>query len=76
MAIEGATNGQKLNINPEITELLGHEKLVYFTFQNEQIVASIPPEIEACEGIPLILSLQLEKVSYFDPQTEKNILYS
>jgi multiple sugar transport system ATP-binding protein len=66
---------QSLTITPEIIEVLGHEKLVHFTFQDQALVASLPPDSEVTEGQPLTLGVHLSKVSYFDPAGEGNILY-
>lgn len=67
---------QAVTVTPEIVETLGHEKLVHFVLQGQSLVASLPPDFEVTEGEPLALYMHLDKVSYFDPETRRNVFAS
>jgi multiple sugar transport system ATP-binding protein len=66
--------GQSISVTPDLVELLGAEKLVHFTFEGQTVVSSLPADLEISENKSLGLILQLEKLSYFDPDTQLNIL--
>ncbi len=67
-------NQQLVTITPDLIEILGHEKLVHFTLEGKPLVASLPPDMPVNEGQPLELGIAMDKVSYFDPQTELNLM--
>ncbi len=71
---EGNPPGQPVTLTPEIIESLGHETWVHFNLQGQSVAASLPPDLQISEGQPITLSLQLDKASYFDPQTTLNLI--
>lgn len=66
---------QAVSIQPDIIEVLGYEKLVHFSLGGEAMVASLPPDLPVSEGAPLPVGINLQDVSYFDPETEQNIRF-
>jgi len=69
-----APHSQTLTVKPEIIETLGPEKLLHFTFEDQAMVASIPPDTSAEVDNQLTLAIDLNKATYFDPDNQSNIL--
>ncbi len=65
---------QAIEVIPDIVETLGYEKLIHFSFENQSMGAVLPMDHPIVESKPLTLYLNLSKCSFFDPQTQRNIL--
>lgn len=62
----------KLTAEVEISEMLGSEKIAYFSLQGEKCSAKLPPDFEI--GNTIELSLSIDNMLFFDKETGENIL--
>ncbi len=58
----------------ETVELVGVEKLVHFTFQNEKMIAKVKNTKEIIEGETMYFDFDLKYFHIFDKETELTIL--
>ena len=76
---EHVTNGRKngssapVTLTVDIAEPMGSESLVYLKTATGNLIARIPGELLFHSGEQVTVQLDLEKVSLFDPETEKVI---
>lgn len=64
----------KIKINIELAEPLGNETYIYFNIDNKQIIARINIDREMRVGSELELSLNQEKIHFFDGDSGKSLL--
>lgn len=58
----------------EVNELLGHECILHGTLANQPLVAKVNARVEANPHQTIDLAMDLSKVHFFDPETEKSII--
>ena len=58
----------------EVVELLGHEFILHGKFGTQDIKAKVPARVEAKAHETLELAMDLSKVHFFDPESEKKIV--
>ena len=61
----------KFNVDVDITELLGSEKIVYFNIGNKKCSAKLPADFNV--GKTIELSIKPEDLYLFDKETGKRI---
>ena len=72
---EKMNNGEyKITVKPEIVEMTGGERLVYFDINNSKCVAKLPIDYKVDDKIDL--KLAVKDMYFFDKDTEENLLYS
>lgn len=62
----------KFNVEVDISEMLGSEKIAYFNIQGAKCSAKLPPDYEIGETIELALTP--DNMLFFDKETGENIL--
>lgn len=69
--------GDYVSIEAEVytVETLGRENIVTLIVGNSQVKAIVPPVVEPKPGSRIYISIEEDKVMYFDPKTEINIEY-
>lgn len=63
-----------INVNVDYTEFLGHEVLVHFKIGKNNMVARINPNSTIKANDKIKISLNINKVHYFDKETQKTII--
>ena len=63
----------KLEIIPQLIELLGSEKLVHFNFGEKKFCAKLPQDFKLEENKAIALPFDIEKAFLFNPKTEQRI---
>lgn len=58
----------------EVSELLGHEFILHGRFGNQRIEAKVAARIETRPHEEIELAMDLSKIHFFDPETEKTII--
>ncbi len=66
--------GHGLKVKVEVTELLGSDLNVYFTFRGRQYIAKADGNVELEFNQDLHISFDTAKIHLFDKETEKSIL--
>lgn len=66
---------QGLKVKVEVTELLGSDLNVYFTYKEKQYIAKEDSHVELEFNQTLYVSFEGEKIHLFDKETEKSILF-
>ncbi|MDD6276035.1 MAG: sugar ABC transporter ATP-binding protein, partial [Clostridia bacterium] len=64
--------GKILNVKIEVSELMGNETNLYFDYDGEKIIASVPAE-EADDNITEI-AVKTDKIHLFDPNSTARII--
>ncbi|MED4455836.1 sn-glycerol-3-phosphate ABC transporter ATP-binding protein UgpC [Metabacillus fastidiosus] len=62
-----------IKVNVDIAELLGAEKILYFSVQNQSLIARVNPDLLIRPGEAIELVLDMEKAHFFDTKTEIRI---
>lgn len=57
-------------------EMLGHEVHMYFAYPEKDFSARLSSDVKGDIGDRMILYMDMDKVHFFDKETEKNIFYS
>lgn len=70
-----AEEGKGLKVHVEVTELLGSDLNVYFTFKGKQYIAKEDSHVELEFNQTLYITFDGPKIHLFDKATEKSILY-
>ena len=73
IAIVDTINPNTFNINVELSELLGHELIVYTDIAGQKIIIKIPAHREISVGDKLIVEFDKSKVHFFDLDTQRVI---
>ena len=60
-------------VKVSVAELLGNEYYVHFTLGEGEVIAKIPAETPIANGSMIKVRFLLDKVHFFDPETEKAI---
>ncbi|MDH8676824.1 sn-glycerol-3-phosphate ABC transporter ATP-binding protein UgpC [Fusibacter bizertensis] len=68
--------GQGLKVKVEVTELLGSDLNVYFSYKGRQYIAKEDAHVELEFNQELHVSFNSEKIHLFDKESEKSILAS
>jgi len=72
VVVEKSTEGKTFAAKVEVVEPLGAEILMYVsTDQNPSIIVRTPPHFDFHVGDPVELEPALEKIHFFDTETEK-----
>ena len=71
--IVDAINPNTFNIDVELSELLGHELIVYTDIAGQKIIIKIPAHREISVGDKLIVEFDKSKVHFFDFDTQRVI---
>jgi multiple sugar transport system ATP-binding protein len=69
-----AVEGQSITARVEVVEPLGAEILLYVSTKQHQITVRIPPHFEFHVGDTAIFKPAMEKVHFFDQETENSII--
>lgn len=62
-----------VDINIKFVEMLGSEKLLHFDLNGFQITAKLPSDFVVPSNMKTTLSLNMDKVIFFDPETNNRI---
>ncbi|MGG3926976.1 sn-glycerol-3-phosphate ABC transporter ATP-binding protein UgpC [Metabacillus fastidiosus] len=62
-----------IKVNVDIAELLGAEKILYFSVQSQSLIARVNPDLLIRPGEEIELVLDMEKAHFFDAKTEIRI---
>jgi multiple sugar transport system ATP-binding protein len=63
-----------IRVTVSVTEQLGHSLLVYGTVDGVQVVASVDPHRSVEVGSTMNLSLNLDTLHVFEPETQETLL--
>ena len=66
--------GTGLKVKVEVTELLGSDSNIYFTFRDKQYIAKEDGSIDLKFGQEINIAFDNEKIHLFDKETEQSIL--
>jgi multiple sugar transport system ATP-binding protein len=69
----GVSKEHRLTAVIQVIEHLGSENLLYFRVGGRMVAAKVNPETQACTGQSKTFVLDLNKVHFFDAQTEQRI---
>ncbi len=72
--VEGPREGETFGAKVEVVEPLGSEILLYVSTSRHQIIVKVPPRYEFKVGDTVHLRPDMEKIHFFDIETEKAIL--
>ncbi|MBN1857605.1 sn-glycerol-3-phosphate ABC transporter ATP-binding protein UgpC [Candidatus Bipolaricaulota bacterium] len=74
--LSGPVDGEKnaLRIQVTVTEQLGHSLLVYGECGGQQVVASLDPHSKVDVDTSILLSVNLQTIHLFDPETEATLI--
>lgn len=64
-----------LNVKVEVTELLGSDLNVYFSFKGRQYIAKADAHVELHFNQNIFVAFDMDKIHLFDKETEKSILF-
>lgn len=64
-----------LNVKVEVTELLGSDLNVYFSFKGRQYIAKADAHVELKFNQNISVAFDMDKLHLFDKETEKSILF-
>ena len=68
-----ANNSVKVDVRLEVVEPMGNEIFLYFTIDSSQFVARIPARKKPEPNTTKTLSIDLNKLHFFDADSEKSI---
>jgi multiple sugar transport system ATP-binding protein len=68
---ENIQQGNCLKIEPDLIEMLGSEKLVYFKINDRKHCAKLSSDFEVKQNLEICLSINIDKILLFDKETEK-----
>ena len=72
--VEGPREGETFSAKVEVVEPLGSEILLYVSTSKHQLTVKLPPRFEVKVGDTVNLKIAMDKVHFFDIETEKAIL--
>jgi multiple sugar transport system ATP-binding protein len=64
----------QIEIVVDVAELLGAETNIYTTINDSNIVASVDARADVSIGDKLTLGLDMNKIHFFDPQSEQRLV--
>ncbi len=70
----GIDNSFKINVTIDMSEMMGAELYIHFTFAGEKLIARIPSRISADAGKKIQLAFDLNKIHLFDFDSGKSLL--
>ncbi len=70
----GIDNAFKINVNVEMSEMMGAELYVYFTYAGEKMIARVPSRVAVDTGMKIELAIDLNKIHLFDSDSGKSLL--
>ncbi len=73
--IKVETSGKGLKVKVEVTELLGSDLNVYFSYKGKQYIAKEDSNIDIEFNQEIAITFDSNKLHFFDKETEKSILY-
>lgn len=73
--IKVEASGKGLKVKVEVTELLGSDLNVYFTYKDKQYIAKEDSNIELEFNQEIFITFDSNKLHFFDKETEKSILF-
>ena len=68
-------SGKGLKVKVEVTELLGSDLNVYFSYKGKQYIAKEDSNIDLEFNQEIAITFDSNKLHFFDKETEKSILY-
>ncbi len=69
----GDTRGSTLTASVDVVEPLGAETHVYVTVGSNQLIAKVAPDVDVRVGTEITLAPNMERVHYFDMETEASL---
>jgi len=72
--VDGQTNAVSIPASVDVVEYLGNEELIHAQTEGTEIVAVIPSERRVKAGSQVNLSLPLDRLYVFDPETEQALV--
>lgn len=63
-----------IEVNVEVTELMGAETYLYLDMEGQQLIARVDPRTTAKQGDTLKIAFDINKIHLFDKETEQVIL--
>ena len=72
-AFPAYSENSTVNLEVDVTELMGATTMVYTTLEGQNLVASIDSQTEVRAGETIELSFDMKKVHFFDIETENRI---
>ncbi len=67
------TRGSTLTASVDVVEPLGAETHVYVTVGSNQLIAKVAPDVDVRVGTEIALTPNMERVHYFDMETEASL---
>ena len=67
-------NGETLKANVEVVEPMGSEVYLYIDVAGQTLTVRIDTDFEPAVNAPIVLDIDMEKVHFFDKDTEKTIV--
>ncbi|WP_102348041.1 ABC transporter ATP-binding protein [Bacillus sp. Marseille-P3661] len=68
-----ASRGSTIKINVDVTELTGAETMIYSSIQGQNLTARVDSRTHITAGQTIELAIDMNKVHFFDKETEKRI---
>ncbi|WP_413375598.1 ABC transporter ATP-binding protein [Alkalihalobacillus sp. 1P02AB] len=69
------TTPEKITAKIEVAELMGSETYLYTKIENQDLIARIPSRTDLSSGADLLLTLDMDKIHFFDVKTENRIQF-
>ena len=72
--VEGAANTVSIPASVDVVEYLGNEELIHAQSEGNEIVAVIPSDRQVKAGAQVNLTIPLDRLYVFDPETERALV--
>ncbi|MCC6312384.1 MAG: sn-glycerol-3-phosphate ABC transporter ATP-binding protein UgpC [Thermomicrobiales bacterium] len=72
--VPGATSADSIPVTVDVVELLGNEIFVYLENQSTTFTSRMPPDVHLTRGQKIEVSVEPDKLHFFDPKTEARII--
>jgi multiple sugar transport system ATP-binding protein len=69
----GDTSGSSITAAVDVVEPLGAETHIYLSTEANQFIAKVAPDADVRVGTDLTLKANMERVHYFDAETEASL---
>ncbi len=69
----GETERQPIRASVEVTELMGNENILYLGLGRDSLIARVPPRFAPRPGENIDISLDLARLHFFHPETERTL---
>jgi len=69
----GDTSGSLITASVDVVEPLGAETHIYLSTESNQFIAKVAPDVDVRVGTDITLKANMERVHYFDTETEASL---